>query len=49
VTGGAGYIGSAVTALLLDSGHDVVVLDDLSAGHEAAIPSGARFVRGRAR
>ncbi|MCW2641953.1 MAG: galE [Dactylosporangium sp.] len=47
VTGGAGYIGSVVTALLLDSGHDVVVLDDLSTGHEAAIPTGAQFVRGR--
>jgi UDP-glucose 4-epimerase len=47
VTGGAGYIGSVVTALLLDAGHDVVVLDDLSTGHEIAIPSGARFVPGR--
>jgi UDP-glucose 4-epimerase len=47
VTGGAGYIGSVVTAMLLDSGHEVVVLDDLSTGHEAAIPAGAAFVRGR--
>jgi UDP-glucose 4-epimerase len=47
VTGGAGYIGSVVTALLLDAGHDVVVLDDLSTGHEASIPTGAEFVRGR--
>ena len=38
VTGGAGYIGSVVTSLLLDAGHEVVVLDDLSTGHEAAIP-----------
>ncbi|MGC9667983.1 UDP-glucose 4-epimerase GalE [Planosporangium sp. 12N6] len=47
VTGGAGYIGSVVTALLLDAGHEVVVLDDLSTGHEGAVPTGARFVRGR--
>jgi UDP-glucose 4-epimerase len=44
VTGGAGYIGSVVTARLLESGHDVVVLDDLSTGHADAVPSGARFV-----
>src|SRR5258705_549535 len=47
VTGGAGYIGSIVTALLLDAGHDVVVLDDLSSGHPEAVPDGAVFVRGR--
>ncbi|MER7005657.1 UDP-glucose 4-epimerase GalE [Dactylosporangium sp. NPDC000555] len=47
VTGGAGYIGSVVTALLLDAGHEVVVLDDLSTGHAEAVPEGARFVRGR--
>ncbi|MGI5247193.1 UDP-glucose 4-epimerase GalE [Dactylosporangium sp. CA-139066] len=47
VTGGAGYIGSIVTALLLDAGHEVVVLDDLSTGHAEAVPAGAAFVRGR--
>jgi UDP-glucose 4-epimerase len=47
VTGGAGYIGSVVTAMLLDTGHEVVVLDDLSTGHEAAVPGGATFVQGR--
>src|SRR6266487_3195102 len=47
VTGGAGYIGSIVTAMLLEAGHEVVVLDDLSTGHEVAVPSRARFVRGR--
>jgi UDP-glucose 4-epimerase len=45
VTGGAGYIGSVVTAALLDGGHDVTVLDDLSTGHEDAVPDGATFVR----
>src|SRR3954451_18769268 len=45
VTGGAGYIGSVVTAALLQSGHEVTVLDDLSTGHADAVPSGAAFVR----
>jgi UDP-glucose 4-epimerase len=44
VTGGAGYIGSATTAMLLDAGHEVTVLDDLSTGHRDAVPDGARFV-----
>jgi UDP-glucose 4-epimerase len=47
VTGGAGYIGSVVTRLLLDAGHQVVVLDDLSTGHATAVPSGAELVRAR--
>jgi UDP-glucose 4-epimerase len=41
VTGGAGYIGSAVASQLLDAGHHVVVLDDLSRGHAGALPPGA--------
>jgi UDP-glucose 4-epimerase len=44
VTGGAGYIGSIVAACLLEAGHDVVVLDDLSTGHRDAVPAGAGFV-----
>jgi UDP-glucose 4-epimerase len=46
VTGGAGYIGSVVAAQLADDGHDVVVLDDLSTGHEDAVPAAAAFRRG---
>ena len=45
VTGGAGYIGSVVAALLADGGHDVVVVDDLSTGHADAVPAAATFVR----
>ncbi|WP_049560448.1 UDP-glucose 4-epimerase GalE [Nonomuraea sp. SBT364] len=45
VTGGAGYIGSVVAAQLVEAGHEVTVLDDLSTGHEDAVPEGARFVR----
>ncbi len=37
VTGGAGYIGSVMCRMLADSGHEVLVLDDLSNGHAEAI------------
>lgn len=46
VTGGAGYIGSVVASQLVEAGHETVVLDDLSKGHERAIPDGARLVEG---
>ncbi|MDP9091834.1 MAG: UDP-glucose 4-epimerase GalE [Actinomycetota bacterium] len=45
VTGGAGYVGSVVTARLLAAGHDVIVVDDLSTGHADAVPAGATFHR----
>ncbi|HET6499702.1 MAG TPA: UDP-glucose 4-epimerase GalE [Amycolatopsis sp.] len=48
VTGGAGYVGSVCTARLLEAGHEVVVVDDLSTGHADAVPEGARFVEGDA-
>jgi UDP-glucose 4-epimerase len=38
VTGGAGYVGSATARRLIASGHEVVVLDDLSQGHRGAVP-----------
>jgi UDP-glucose 4-epimerase len=44
VTGGAGYIGSVVTARLIEGGHEVVVLDDLSTGHADAVSPHARLV-----
>src|SRR5688572_72294 len=46
VTGGAGYIGSAAAEALLAAGHTVTVLDNLSSGHRAAVPAGARFAQG---
>ncbi|WP_035791441.1 UDP-glucose 4-epimerase GalE [Kitasatospora mediocidica] len=49
VTGGAGYVGSVVTARLLEAGHYVVVLDDLSTGHADAVPAGADLVVGSLR
>jgi UDP-glucose-4-epimerase GalE len=45
VTGGAGYIGSHAVRALVDAGHEVVVLDDLSAGHAAAVPAGVPLER----
>lgn len=45
VTGGAGYVGSVCAARLLEHGHEVVVVDDLSTGHADAVPEGAEFVR----
>jgi len=46
VTGGAGYIGSHTVRALRDAGHEVTVLDDLSAGHRAAVPTDVRLVQG---
>jgi len=46
VTGGAGYVGSVVASELLDAGHRITVLDDLSTGHADAVPAGATLVRG---
>lgn len=44
LTGGAGYIGSAAAATLLDAGHEVTVFDSLVTGHRAAVPEGADFI-----
>ncbi|MFN8557629.1 MAG: UDP-glucose 4-epimerase GalE [Dehalococcoidia bacterium] len=43
---GAGYIGSVTAAELLRAGHRVTVYDNLSRGHRAAVPAGARLVLG---
>lgn len=44
VTGGAGYIGGTVAGLLLQQGHQVVVLDNLKHGKREMVPSGTEFV-----
>lgn len=46
VTGGAGFIGSHVVCELLDRGHRVVALDDLSGGFRSNVDARATFVRG---
>ncbi len=46
VTGGAGYIGSVACEKLLERGHRVAVIDDLSQGHRAAVPAAAAFFQG---
>ena len=45
VTGGAGYIGSHAVRALVDAGHAVAVLDNLSAGHPESLPAGVPLVR----
>jgi UDP-glucose 4-epimerase len=46
VTGGAGFIGSAVARNLLSRGFEVRVVDNLSKGHDATAPEGAEYVQG---
>ena len=46
VTGGAGYIGSVTSELLLDQGHDVTIFDNLERGHREALDTRAHFILG---
>jgi UDP-glucose 4-epimerase len=46
VTGGAGFMGSHVADHLLNAGHKVVILDDLSGGFRENLPARATFVHG---
>jgi len=43
VAGGAGYIGSITVEHLIENGHDVTVIDNLSKGHRAAVHPSAEF------
>ncbi len=44
VTGGAGYVGSHVVALLRDRGAEIVVIDTMRQGHRAAVPPGVTLI-----
>lgn len=46
VTGGAGYVGSCVATVLVERGHNVTILDNLSTGNRDAIPNGCTFIEG---
>src|SRR5947208_2665406 len=46
VVGGAGYIGSVCTELLLEEGHSVTIFDNLSEGHRRALDPRGEFVEG---
>ncbi|AZM53716.1 UDP-glucose 4-epimerase GalE [Streptomyces sp. WAC 01529] len=46
VTGGAGYVGSVVAQHLIEAGHEVSVLDNLSTGFREGVPAGAAFIEG---
>ncbi|HVE41280.1 MAG TPA: UDP-glucose 4-epimerase GalE [Planctomycetota bacterium] len=45
VSGGAGYIGSVASEVLLRAGHQVAVVDNLVHGHRAAVPEKAQFLQ----
>src|SRR6516162_5738211 len=46
VGGGAGYIGSICAEVLLDQGHEIAILDNLSEGHRHALDTRAEFIEG---
>ncbi|QGU02196.1 UDP-glucose 4-epimerase [Corynebacterium kalinowskii] len=46
VTGGAGYVGSVCAHVLVEEGHEVTILDNLTTGNRSAVPEAATFVEG---
>src|SRR5260370_9662405 len=46
VVGGAGYIGSICTEILLNEGHEPAFFDNLDEGHRRAVDSRAKFIEG---
>ena len=45
ITGGAGYIGSTVAHFLIDQGHEVAIIDNLSTGDKKNVPKKAIFYK----
>ena len=45
ITGGAGYIGSHVSYLLLEKGYNVTIIDNLSRGNKKLVPKKANFIK----
>jgi UDP-glucose 4-epimerase len=46
ITGAAGYVGSVVAEEAAKNGHYVIALDDLSLGHQQAVPDGVLLIKG---
>lgn len=46
VTGAAGFIGSSIAARLVDDGHEVWTIDNLTTGRQENIPLGVHFIKG---
>lgn len=46
VTGAAGFIGSAIANKLINEGHSIVTVDNLSTGIEENVPKGCKFYKG---
>lgn len=46
VTGGAGFIGSAISRKLIDDGNDVYIIDNLMTGYLENVPKGTVFING---
>mgnify|MGYP001191016149 FL=1 len=44
ITGGAGYIGSHVSHLLVDRGYNITIIDSLLTGNKKLIPKKAKFI-----
>lgn len=46
VTGGAGYVGSVCSKVLMEAGHTVTIVDNFSTGNRDAVPEGATLIEG---
>ena len=45
ITGGAGFIGSHISKLLLNAGYEVVIVDNFSKGHQDLVPEKAKLIK----